>query len=74
MRRQLGKRSTWSAGFGLSRHRRTGNAKGTLDDVGSRLSPSEIRAGSADAEAMTVKTAPRKPDATPSEADLQAED
>jgi mono/diheme cytochrome c family protein len=40
-----------------------GNAKGPLDDVGSRLSPDEIRAWITDAKAMTAKTkAPRKPE------------
>jgi mono/diheme cytochrome c family protein len=40
-----------------------GNAKGPLDDVGSKLSADEIRAWIADAKVMTVKTkAPRKPE------------
>jgi mono/diheme cytochrome c family protein len=40
-----------------------GNAKGPLDDVGSRLSADEIRTWITDAKAMTVKTkAPRKPE------------
>ena len=40
-----------------------GNAKGSLDEVGSRLSPDDIRAWIVDAKAMTVKTkAPRKPE------------
>jgi mono/diheme cytochrome c family protein len=40
-----------------------GNAKGPLDDVGSKLSAEEIRAWIADAKAMTAKTkAPRKPE------------
>ena len=40
-----------------------GNAKGPLDDVGSRLSPDDIRAWLTDAKAMTLKTkAPRKPE------------
>jgi mono/diheme cytochrome c family protein len=40
-----------------------GNAKGALDDVGSKLSADEIRAWITDAKAMTVKTkAPRKPE------------
>jgi mono/diheme cytochrome c family protein len=40
-----------------------GNAKGPLDDVGSRLTPEDIRAWLTDAKAMTVKTkAPRKPE------------
>jgi mono/diheme cytochrome c family protein len=40
-----------------------GNAKGPLDDVGSKLSADEIRAWITDAKAMTVKTkAPRKPE------------
>jgi mono/diheme cytochrome c family protein len=40
-----------------------GNAKGPLDDVGTKLSADEIRAWIADAKAMTLKTkAPRKPE------------
>jgi mono/diheme cytochrome c family protein len=40
-----------------------GNAKGSLDEVGSKLSPDEIRAWITDAKGMTVKTrAPRKPE------------
>src|ERR1700682_3895775 len=40
-----------------------GNVKGPLDDVGSRLSPDDIRAWLMDAKAMTVKTkAARKPE------------
>jgi mono/diheme cytochrome c family protein len=39
-----------------------GNAKGALDDVGSKLSEPDIRAWITDANAMTAKTgAPRKP-------------
>lgn len=39
-----------------------GNAKGSLDDVGSKLKPDEIRMWIADAKAMTAKTqAARKP-------------
>lgn len=39
-----------------------GNAKGPLDEVGSKLSPAEIRAWIADAKGMTAKTAAtRKP-------------
>ena len=39
-----------------------GNAKGPLDEVGSKLSDGEIRAWLADAKWMTEKTkAPRKP-------------
>jgi len=39
-----------------------GNAKGPLDDVGSKDSPADIRAWIVDANAMTAKTgAPRKP-------------
>jgi mono/diheme cytochrome c family protein len=40
-----------------------GNAKGPLDDVGSKLSAADIRAWIADAKAMTAKTgATRKPE------------
>jgi mono/diheme cytochrome c family protein len=40
-----------------------GNAKGALDDVGSKLKPDEIRAWIVDAKGMTAKTkAPRKPE------------
>ena len=40
-----------------------GNAKGSLDDVGSKLSADEIRAWIVDAKGMTAKTkATRKPD------------
>jgi mono/diheme cytochrome c family protein len=40
-----------------------GNAKGPLDDVGSKLSPDEIRAWITDAKGMTAKTkSPRKPE------------
>ncbi len=40
-----------------------GNAKGVLDDVGSRLSADDIRAWITDAKAMTAKTkAVRKPE------------
>jgi mono/diheme cytochrome c family protein len=40
-----------------------GNAKGSLDDVGSRLSPDDIRGWLTDAKAMTAKTkATRKPE------------
>jgi mono/diheme cytochrome c family protein len=40
-----------------------GNAKGPLDDVGSKLSPADIRAWITDAKGMTAKTgATRKPD------------
>jgi len=40
-----------------------GNAKGVLDDVGSRLPADDIRAWLTDAKAMTIKTkAPRKPE------------
>ena len=40
-----------------------GNAKGPLDDVGSKLSADEIRAWITDAKAMTAKTgAARKPE------------
>ncbi len=39
-----------------------GNAKGPMDDVGSRLSPADIRAWIVDANAMTAKSgATRKP-------------
>ena len=39
-----------------------GNAKGALDDVGSKLSPAEIRSWIEDAPGMTTKTsATRKP-------------
>ena len=39
-----------------------GNAKGALDDVGSKLSADDIRAWIVDAKGMTAKTkAPRKP-------------
>lgn len=39
-----------------------GNAKGPLDDVGSRLTADELRAWIVDATGMTAKTkAPRKP-------------
>jgi mono/diheme cytochrome c family protein len=39
-----------------------GNAKGLMDDVGSKDSPADIRAWIVDANAMTAKTgAPRKP-------------
>jgi mono/diheme cytochrome c family protein len=39
-----------------------GNAKGSLDDVGSRLKPDEIREWIMDAKGMTAKTnATRKP-------------
>ena len=39
-----------------------GNAKGPLDDVGSKLSPADIRAWIEDAAGMTTKTnATRKP-------------
>jgi len=39
-----------------------GNAKGPLDDVGSKLKPEEIRMWITDAPGMTAKTnAPRKP-------------
>ena len=39
-----------------------GNAKGALDDVGSKLSEADIRAWITDAKAMTTKTgATRKP-------------
>src|SRR5262249_10103165 len=40
-----------------------GNPKGTLDDVGSKLSADDIRAWIVDAKGMTAKTkAPRKPE------------
>ena len=40
-----------------------GNAKGPLDEVGSKLSADDIRAWIADAKGMTAKTgAPRKPE------------
>src|ERR1700688_2079749 len=40
-----------------------GNSKGPLDEVGSKLSPDDIRAWITDAKAMTAKTkATRKPD------------
>ena len=40
-----------------------GNAKGSLDDVGSKLSADEIRAWITDAKGMTAKTkATRKPE------------
>jgi mono/diheme cytochrome c family protein len=40
-----------------------GNAKGPLDDVGSKLTADEIRAWIVDAKGMTAKTkAPRKPE------------
>ena len=40
-----------------------GNVKGPMDDVGSRLSPADIRAWIADAKAMTAKSgATRKPE------------
>jgi mono/diheme cytochrome c family protein len=40
-----------------------GNAKGALDDVGSKLSADEIRSWIADAKGMTAKTkATRKPE------------
>src|SRR5262245_50734786 len=40
-----------------------GNAKGSLDDVGSKLSPDEIRGWITDAKGMTAKTkATRKPE------------
>lgn len=40
-----------------------GNVKGPMDDVGSRLSPSDIRAWIVDAKAMTAKSAAtRKPE------------
>jgi mono/diheme cytochrome c family protein len=40
-----------------------GNAKGPLDEVGSKLSADEIRAWITDAKAMTLKSkAPRKPE------------
>ena len=40
-----------------------GNAKGPLDDVGSKLSPAEIRQWITDAKGMTAKTkAARKPE------------
>jgi mono/diheme cytochrome c family protein len=40
-----------------------GNAKGPMDDVGSRLSADDIRAWITDAKGMTAKTkAPRKPE------------
>jgi mono/diheme cytochrome c family protein len=40
-----------------------GNSKGALDDVGSRLSPDEIRQWIVDAKGMTAKTkATRKPE------------
>ena len=40
-----------------------GNAKGSLDDVGSRLTADEIRAWITDAKGMTAKTKPtRKPE------------
>ncbi len=40
-----------------------GNAKGPLDDVGSKLTADEIRAWITDAKGMTAKTkAPRKPE------------
>jgi mono/diheme cytochrome c family protein len=40
-----------------------GNAKGPLDDVGSKLSAADIRAWITDAKAMTAKTkAARKPE------------
>jgi mono/diheme cytochrome c family protein len=40
-----------------------GNAKGPMDDVGSRLSPADIRAWIVDAKAMTAKSgAARKPE------------
>jgi mono/diheme cytochrome c family protein len=40
-----------------------GNAKGALDNVGAKLSPSDIRAWIVDAKSMTAKTkAPRKPE------------
>jgi mono/diheme cytochrome c family protein len=39
-----------------------GNAKGSLDDVGSKLTPDDIRQWIVDPAAMTAKTkAPRKP-------------
>jgi mono/diheme cytochrome c family protein len=41
----------------------TGNKKGPLDSVGSRLSADDIRAWIVDAKGMTAKTkAPRKPE------------
>ena len=40
-----------------------GNAKGTLDGVGTRLSAADLKAWVVDAKGMTVKTkAPRKPE------------
>ena len=40
-----------------------GNAKGPLDDVGSKLTPDEIRAWITDSKGMTAKTkAARKPE------------
>jgi mono/diheme cytochrome c family protein len=40
-----------------------GNAKGSLDDVGAKLSPDEIRQWLVDAKGMTAKTkATRKPE------------
>ncbi len=40
-----------------------GNAKGPMDDVGSRLSPADIRAWIVDAKLMTAKSgATRKPE------------
>ncbi len=40
-----------------------GNAKGALDDVGSKLTADEIRSWITDAKGMTAKTkAPRKPE------------
>jgi mono/diheme cytochrome c family protein len=40
-----------------------GNSKGPLDEVGSKLSPDDIRAWISDAKAMTAKTkATRKPE------------
>jgi mono/diheme cytochrome c family protein len=40
-----------------------GNAKGALDDVGSKISADDIRAWITDAKGMTAKTkAPRKPE------------
>jgi len=40
-----------------------GNAKGALDDVGSKVSADDIRAWITDAKSMTAKTkAPRKPE------------
>jgi len=52
-----------------------GNAKGALDDVGSKLKPEEIREWIVDPVAMTAKTkAPRKPPMQPKYKTLAKED